>query len=106
MRPQRTWTRAAKLTLVDFSSIYIFGSSSTIHSAQTNNKKDGHFLFAHTGSPLSILTGFFKITGADGEGFSTGAFETTPGEEERVEEAQETPGENVEESSALTKDTS
>ena len=26
-------------------------------------------------SPLSILTGFFKIAGADDEGFSTGAFE-------------------------------
>ena len=69
-------------------------------------KKDGHFHFAHTGSPLSILTGFFKITGADGEGFSTGAFETTPGDEERMAEAQGTSGEDVEESSALTKETS
>ena len=59
-----------------------------------------------TGSPLSIFTGFSKITGADGEGFSTGAFKTTPGEEERVAKAQETPGEDIEESSALTKNTS
>ena len=50
-------------------------------------KKNGHFLFAHTGSPLSILTGLFKITGADGERFSRGAFDTTPGEEEMVAEA-------------------
>ena len=59
-----------------------------------------------TGSPLSIFTGFSKITGADGEGFSTGAFKTTPGEEERVAKAQETPGEDIEESSSLTKNTS
>ena len=67
-------------------------------------KKNGHFLFAHTGSPLSILTGLFKITGADGERFSRGAFDTTPAEEEMV--AEETPGEYVEEFPASTKDTS
>ena len=57
-----------------------------------------------TSSPLSILIGFFKITGADGEGFSTGAFDATPGEEEMVAEAWETPGEDVEEFQA-TEDT-
>ena len=33
-----------------------------------------HFLFTHTGSPFSILTGFFRITGGDVEGFEGGGW--------------------------------
>ena len=38
-----------------------------------------HFFFLHTGSPLSILTGFFKITGGDGEGLEGGGGEGEDG---------------------------
>ena len=36
------------------------------------NTSAHHFLFIHTGSPFSILTGFFRITGGDGEGLEGG----------------------------------
>ena len=52
--------------------IYIWFCS-TIHSAQINVENIStsvhHFLFTNTGSPFSILTGFFRITGGDGEYF-------------------------------------
>ena len=38
-----------------------------------------HFFFLHTGSPFSILTGFFKTTGGDGEGLEGGGGEGEDG---------------------------
>ena len=65
-------------TLENHIYIYIWFCS-TIHSAQINvetiSTSVHHFLFTNTGSPFSILTGFFRITGGDGEDFEGGGVE-------------------------------
>ena len=57
-------------------SIYIYLVIAARYTRLKLIKKNSssHFPFTHTGSPFSILTGFFKMTGADGERFCTGAF--------------------------------
>ena len=64
--------------------IYIFGKAARNTRLKLMKKihilsSVHHFFFLHTGSPLSILTGFFKTTGGDGEGLEGGVGEGEDG---------------------------
>ena len=60
--------------------IYIFGKAARNTRLKLMKKIHiHHFFFLHTGSPFSILTGFFKTTGGDGEGLEGGGGEGEDG---------------------------